>query len=75
MRIFERDLFNFIFNPKKLSSSKIFFIKKHLSRFRNELLLLVETLEALESKFGAPTLKKISKKVSNFEEIEEETEI
>lgn len=63
MRIFEKDLFNFIFHPKLLSFYKSSFIKRHTSKFKDELLILLKTFETLNDKISSPILNKIKKKI------------
>lgn len=72
MRIFEKDLFNFIFHPKALKVYKFVFIKRHLNLFRNELSILIKTFEAMEQRFGSPLLYKIKNKIMIAEEESEQ---
>ena len=74
MRIFEKDLFNFIFHPKALNFYKFKYIKGHVNKFRNELSILIKTFEAMEQKFGTPLLYKIKDKILKTEKKEEEIE-
>ena len=63
MRIFEKDLFNFIFHPKSLMVSKFIFIKSHQIMFRNELSILIKSSEVMEQTLGTPILYKIKDKI------------
>jgi len=67
MSISDKELFNYIFYPDKLSEEQKSFIKNNLNEFKGEINLLELTKSAMDENISEEILNRIHKKIKNFE--------
>ena len=68
MNISDKELFNYIFYPDKLSEEQYLFIKTNLNEFKNEISLLELTKSAMDENISEDILNRIHKKIKDFED-------
>lgn len=68
MSISDKELFNFIFYPDKLSEEQYSFIKNNLDEFKNEISLLELTKSSMDDNISEDILNRIHKKIKDFED-------
>ena len=67
MSITEKELFNFIFYPDKLSDKKYEFIKTNLDNYKEEIDLLKSTKAGMNESVPENILERIKKKIMEYE--------